>query len=119
MSTVLSSSQDLASVSTALSPQEKKRSSVRFGNATAPTSADDDFDRVLRVRWQQHLDQAPPEIALTKGWKSHDWRSWRDGLDLYYESDDGFEVMVAVDDDDDIADDHFIGEVIEGLNVDV
>ena len=34
--------------------------------------------------------------------------------------DDGFEVAVAVDDDvDDIADDHFIGEVVEDFNVDV
>ena len=56
---------------------------------------------------------------MTKGWKSHYWRSWLDGLDLYDESDDGFEVAVAVDDDDDIADGHFIGEAIEDFSVDV
>ena len=50
---------------------------------------------------------------MTKGWKSHYWRSWLDGLDLYDESDGGFEVAFAVDDDDDIADDQFIGEIIE------
>ena len=96
------------------SPQEKKRSYVRFGNAAAPASADDDFDKVLRVRWQQHLDQPPPEIALTKDWRSHYWRNWLDGLDLYDDSDVGCEVAVADDDGDDIADDRFISDVIEG-----
>ena len=72
--------------------------------ATTSTSADVDFDRVLRDRWQQHLDRASPEIAATKGWKSHYWRAWFDGVDLYDEFDVGFEVAVAVDDDDDIAD---------------
>ena len=97
--------------------QTERRNAVRFGNATTSTSADADFDRVLQIRWQKHLDRAPPEIALTKGWKSHYWRSWLDGLDLYDDFDVGFEVAVADDDDDDIADDHFIGEIIEGFNV--
>ena len=97
-------------MATALSPQEKKRSYVRFGKATA----DGDFDKILRARWQQHLDQSPPEIALTKGWKSHYWRNWLDGLDLYDDSDVGCEVAVADDDGDDIANDRFISDVIEG-----
>ena len=96
--------------STPLSTAQEGRNAVRFGIATA----DDDFDKILRVRWQQHLDQSPPEIALTKGWKSHYWKNWVDGLDLYDDSDVGCEVAVADDDGDDIADDHFISDVIEG-----
>ena len=69
------------------------------------TSADADFDRILQIRWQQPLDPAPPEIAATKVCRSHSWKSWFDGLDLYDEFDFGFEVAVAVDDGDDIADD--------------
>ena len=42
----------------------------------------------------QHLAQAPP---TTKGWRSHYWKAWLEGLDLYDDVDDDFEVMVAVD----------------------
>jgi len=60
------------------------------------------------------ISTSPPEIALTKGWKSHYWKNWVDGLDLYDDSDVGCEVAVADDDGDDIADDRFISDVIEG-----
>ena len=91
--------------------------------SSTPASADADFERILRVRWKQHLDQAPPEIATTKGWRSHYWKAWLEGLDLYDDADDGFEVAVAIDSDgfvDDeliceVCEDHVEGDVIDEI----
>ena len=43
-------------------------------------SADADFDALLRPLWEQHLSTLQRDIAKTKGWRSHYWKQWLDGV---------------------------------------
>ena len=39
------------------------------------TSADSDFDELVRLQWREHLASMRPELARSKGWNGSYWKS--------------------------------------------
>ena len=88
-------------------PKKKKK------EKTDATSADEDFDLILREKWQKHLTTLPEEEARVKGWKSHYWKRWlAEVVELGASESEECEVCIA--EDEDVSPDDGRVESIEG-----
>ena len=67
----------------------------------APGSADEDFDRIIKDKWLQHLKTLSPESARSTVWKSNYRKKWVHDLDIVAEDDILEAVIEASGDDDD------------------